>query len=380
MDGGCRRALAEPRSRLLILGRPPRESRQTRLCGWLNDDNGPNIGLRAVVQVTRQTERRYSEDEEPEGARKGRIAAFVVLGVLLVIAYAASALAYRQSIDQTFVPPEPVADGVAVVLVPTAVSGEEQLVSAKVLIFPGSSLLQDDVLTKDVQVTISPTTAGGSVVFAAESVPTPQTIELPAPGVIEKYPFDTYQVKSRVKVETGDASPDNPSLTPVAGQYSTFFNTPGWDYRPVVEDSGYELKDRSVGTISRAAPTIIIAMIFIVLILAFGLMAASIEVAVLRGRYRPEISTASWLTAALFALISLRNGLPGSPPLGSWMDILVYFWVIAVVMIITVVTIGIILSRSAAKIREEQKDAEEPEPVLAPAASIDAPPVPQPPA
>lgn len=292
--------------------------------------------------------------------RKGRVAAFVALGVLLVIAYIASVLAYRQSIDKTFVPPKPVADGVAVVLVPTAVSGEEQLISAKILIFPGSSLLQGDALTKDVQVTISPTIEGGSVVFPAESVPTPQSIELPTPGVIEKYPFDTYQVRSRVKVAVGDASTDNPSLSLVPAQYSTFFNAPGWDYEPMAEDSGDELQDRGVGTISRAAPTIIIAMIFILLILAFGLMAASIEVSVLRGRYRPEMSTASWLTAALFALISLRNGLPGSPPLGSWMDILVYFWVIAVVMIITVATIGIILSRSAAKIREESQEPKDP--------------------
>jgi hypothetical protein len=28
----------------------------------------------------------------------------------------------------------------------------------------------------------------------------------------------------------------------------------------------------------------------------------------------------------LFALIPLRNCLPGAPPLGPWIDVLVFFW------------------------------------------------------
>lgn len=317
--------------------------------------------------MTRATRGAAAAADE-SGVNKRRVVAFGLLGIALAIAYAASVFAYRQSIDQSFVPPQPVADEVAVVLVPTMVDGQGQFSDAKVLLFPGSSLLDGEVLKQDIQVTVAPTIDGGSVVFAAETVPAPQSIELPTPGVIEKYPFDTYALKSSVKVQIGDATPDNPNLTPLPAQYSTFFNAPGWDYKPTNESADYELKDRSVGTISRAAPTIVIAMIFIVLILAFGLMAVAIEVAVLRGKYRPEISTASWLTAALFALISLRNGLPGSPPLGSWMDILVYFWVVAIVMIITVATIGLILSRSAATIRAE---SHEQQPQTAPPAPAD---------
>lgn len=83
--------------------------------------------------------------------------------------------------------------------------------------------------------------------------------------------------------------------------------------------------------------------------LAFGVTSALIVAAVLRGRFRPEMWTASWLTAALFALISLRNSLPGSPPLGSWMDVTVYYWVIVVIMLIVVTTLSTLLSRAAAK-------------------------------
>ena len=41
----------------------------------------------------------------------------------------------------------------------------------------------------------------------------------------------------------------------------------------------------------------------------------------------------------MFALIALRNALPGHPPLGSWMDVLAYFWVIATIMVMIGVTV-----------------------------------------
>jgi Domain of unknown function (DUF4436) len=316
----------------------------------------------------------HRQEEASTTVGRSRVVLFLGIGVLFVLAYVASVVAYRSAMDEPFVPPEPPADAVSVVLRPTAVDGQKQLIVAELLVFPGSDLTQAAALRQDIQVTVSPTIEGGTVVFPAGSVPSPQQIALPAPGVIEKYPFDAYELQSSVKVATGDTSAGTPDLTPVEAQYSVFFNTPGWSFDPTTEAAGYGLKDRGGGIVKRSPPTVIIGVIFILLILAFGLMAAGIEVAVLRGRYRPEISTASWLTAALFALISLRNGLPGSPPLGSWMDILVYFWVIAGVMLITVATVSLILRRSAAAIREE--DAERA--ALLPSAPADPSPAPGP--
>lgn len=37
----------------------------------------------------------------------------------------------------------------------------------------------------------------------------------------------------------------------------------------------------------------------------------------------------SWMAAMLFATVPLRGFLPGSPPVGSWVDYLVVLWVIA---------------------------------------------------
>ena len=40
-----------------------------------------------------------------------------------------------------------------------------------------------------------------------------------------------------------------------------------------------------------------------------------------------------WFAALIFALLPLFLGLPGAPPLGSWIDALVYFRVLIAVMV-----------------------------------------------
>lgn len=47
-----------------------------------------------------------------------------------------------------------------------------------------------------------------------------------------------------------------------------------------------------------------------------------------RRKFQPPMTT--WYAAMLFAVMPLRNGLPDSPPIGSWIDVTVTLWVIAV--------------------------------------------------
>ena len=93
------------------------------------------------------------------------------------------------------------------------------------------------------------------------------------------------------------------------------------------------------GRLDRAGGTVTIALIFIILMVMFGVLAVITVVAGWRGRLELTISTAAWLTSSVFALIALRNALPGHPPLGSWMDVLAYFWVIATIMVMIGVTV-----------------------------------------
>jgi len=41
----------------------------------------------------------------------------------------------------------------------------------------------------------------------------------------------------------------------------------------------------------------------------------------------------TWYAAMLFAVVPLRNALPGSPPFGGWIDITLVLWVLVVLVI-----------------------------------------------
>jgi hypothetical protein len=53
-----------------------------------------------------------------------------------------------------------------------------------------------------------------------------------------------------------------------------------------------------------------------------------VAITAFRGRRKVEASFMSWMGAMLFATIPLRTFLPGSPPIGSWIDFLIVLWVI----------------------------------------------------
>ena len=55
----------------------------------------------------------------------------------------------------------------------------------------------------------------------------------------------------------------------------------------------------------------------------------TVAIVAYRGIRKVEATLMSWMAAMLFATIPLRTFLPGSPPIGSWVDYLVVLWVVA---------------------------------------------------
>lgn len=275
------------------------------------------------------------------------LVAVIVLAVVMAALYVSSVNAYRASLDATFVPPDTQPDGVAVVLIPFDVDALAQSVPTEVVIFPGSNLLSPEGRLKR---TISLDTNGkvsGTVTFERGSVPSPVRVDMPAIGVVQRYPFDSYRydVPVRSVVERSNRSTLVPNPIPLS--LSVFFKVPGWSNTPIQAGRPFSSDELSVsGTISRAGSTITVVLIFVALMVMFAVLAVMAVVAGWRGRIDPGISTAAWLTGAVFALITLRNNLPGHPPLGSWMDILFYYWVIVVIMLMIGVTVVTLVTGS----------------------------------
>lgn len=274
-----------------------------------------------------------------------------VLSALAVVFYIWSAAAYRSSIDTAFAMPPKRSDGVAVVLVPKAINADAESMEVEVAIFPGQDLIDaDGRLVRAISIDLYPSVGAGTITYPSDTTPSPQSVTLPATGLVERYPFDNYTMRVRVRVSQGDVSTEGTATGPLPMSLSVAFNVPGWDYTATQTPDGFVTPQASVaGTVQRSVSTMTIAVVFIALILVFGILAAALVALGVRGRFVFEMSTAAWLTSAIFALVSLRNGFPGNPPLGSWMDVLVYFWVIAVLMASITIAVTALLLRSAAK-------------------------------
>lgn len=273
----------------------------------------------------------HGETQEQSRIRTHRtLVAVVVIGILLAVAYAVSALAYGAGLNKTFVTPTPPAGGIAISLLPIRIDADAQVTATDVLIFPDRTLLDDGGrLLNSIQVDVYPTAAGGTVMFREGTVPSPQKVEVPILGLVQRYPFDSYSFSAQVS----SLQDQGTRADPLAVAADVFFKVPGWQFTGLsTSPAGRETATAS-GTISRSTPIITIAVIFIALILMMGVLAVLTVVAGVRGRGDLGISQAAWLTSATFALIALRNAFPGSPPLGSWLDILVYFWVITAIML-----------------------------------------------
>ncbi len=87
-----------------------------------------------------------------------------------------------------------------------------------------------------------------------------------------------------------------------------------------------------------------VAVLMLVLMVALAAIAVMVVQSSAAGRMRLDLSVASWITAMLFALLPIRGFLPGDPPVGSWIDMLVFFWVEATIMLCVALTaIGLLV-------------------------------------
>ena len=261
----------------------------------------------------------------------------------LVIAYVAVLLTYQRSLSEDFVTPRPEAKEVAVSLVPTNVYAAERKVNMSVLLFPGRDYLDPDGrLTQPVSVLITPSVTATEITFAAGRVPSPHEVMLPVSGLVQNYPFDRYSFTYTVSASTVS----NGETIGVPLTVSTFFRVPGWSLS--AQDSQTFLGHQEVitGSIARDFSTIGIALLFLTLMIIIASLVIRVVRSVAANRMELTIAIAAWFTALLFALVPLRNAFPGQPPLGSWMDILVFFWVVAIVMVSLALVASMLLHRA----------------------------------
>jgi hypothetical protein len=80
---------------------------------------------------------------------------------------------------------------------------------------------------------------------------------------------------------------------------------------------------------TRGALAFDLGILLVLLTLPATALFVAIETVLGRRRFHPPLTT--WFAAMLFAVVPLRNLLPGAPPAGAWVDLAVVLWVLIAV-------------------------------------------------
>ena len=270
-------------------------------------------------------------------ARRGLIALIAVF----VVVYAAVVTLYALSGRVTSLgpkEPEPDTGGVTVVLNVEGVDAAHQRTELSVSIDPSASLRSGDELsvTSDINVIVSPVQGSQVVTFAGGAAPQTKDISAMTGGEIENWPFDRYradQLLVLAYVTTDGVSRPIPTSVWFTG------DVPGWSVSVAATGKAPAQTPQTLAeaittsphidlSVVRSGSTVAFAVVLLALLITMPCLVLFVAISAYRGRRKLEPSFMGWMGAMLFATIPLRTFLPGSPPIGSWIDFTIVLWVV----------------------------------------------------
>lgn len=216
--------------------------------------------------------------------------------------------------------------------------------SVEVLAYPGVSQYDNrfDVLANDVAVRLYPTSDLGDLQYPKGKAPAQLSTTIEAHGDPANWPFDTYRT-GVISADVFTGSGANKEKT--AARVEATGRLDGWDASVTrvhdEGDSNPDLKDDVVITLHRSKGQLIFDVGICLVLISLPVLALWVAIPVALGRtsFLPPLTT--WYGAMLFAIVPLRNILPGSPPYGSWVDQAIVLWVlIGLVAALTLFLVG----------------------------------------
>ncbi|MFJ7905696.1 DUF4436 family protein [Kitasatospora sp. NPDC096204] len=167
-------------------------------------------------------------------------------------------------------------------------------------------------------------------------------------GTKTDYPFDRY------RTEVGFSATSGGKAVPVGLVFTD--TDPFFVVRPQAKASatGSVTLD---ARITRSRSTFILSWFMIAAMWAIALAVLGAAEVLYRKREGLVWPSLGWMAASLFALIGMRNAAPGSPPIGSLMDYVAFFWAEGIIAASLACTAwcGI---RTEHRLRREREDAE----------------------
>ena len=178
------------------------------------------------------------------------------------------------------------------------------------------------VLNTDIAIRLYPWVNLGELKFAKGQTPGSIDATIEADGDADYWPFDTYTTFP-VTADALIGSGDDRTVEPADIRFSGGIE--GWNIH--IEQTGSD-PPASIVELSRHRGTLAFDLGVCLVLMALPAMAMIVAVETLRGRrqFLPPLCT--WFAAMLFAVVPLRNILPGAPPPGAWIDQAIVLWVL----------------------------------------------------
>jgi uncharacterized protein DUF4436 len=202
--------------------------------------------------------------------------------------------------------------------------------TVNVLVYPKDSLYDKNlgVLTTDASVRLYPENDLGDLQYPVGKAPAQVSTTIEAHGDPGNWPFDSYSTEEiAADVFTGIA----PNREKVPARVEVAGKLDGWDATVTrVHDPADppDVKDNVRLTLHRSKGPLIFDVGVCLVLIALPALALWVAIPMALGRTSFVPPFITWYGAMLFAIVPLRNILPGGPPYGSWVDQAVVLWVL----------------------------------------------------
>ena len=188
---------------------------------------------------------------------------------------------------------------------------------------PGPELLDPatDGLKQDLTVAVTSTTTPVRRTWSKGMLPGVFPVPLTLARDVERWPFDSYYTGPvTVELFNGSQAPERASVTFVD-------RLTGWKVH-VNRVNNTNPTSPYVVELRRSASTMVFAIVILLIFVAIAAIGLFVAIQTYRDPSKFQSPLTTWYAAMLFAVVPLRNALPGSPVFGSWIDLTIVLWVL----------------------------------------------------
>lgn len=276
----------------------------------------------------------------PAGGRRWwphtRLGIVALLGVI-ACAMVTSVALYVDGAESQSIPAHgaPASGGTTVTLNVVSIGNNYNEVVGDLIVRPGPELVDSatDGLKQDLTVAVTSTTTPIKRTWSKGMLPGVFPVPLTLARDVERWPFDSYYTGPiTVELFTGAGQP------PERANVTFVDRVTGWKLQ-INRVNSHALAPYEI-ELQRSASTMIFALVILCIFIAIAAVGLFVAIKTARDPRRFQSPLTTWYAAMLFAVVPLRNALPGSPAFGSWIDLTIVLWVLVALVVSMLLYIG----------------------------------------